>query len=133
MRAFEQDPLASADGPVHQESGIGREGEETRRQAGEELCVLLERGALAASQELEQPVGARDPFGQQSTGAIDMAQVDHPDAAPAVRPLAGLMPVPWCRCSGSLAGGVEQLVEWQHQVRTIGHERPAVSTPRSAS
>ena len=89
--------------------------------------MILVPGALAAPHHGQQPVGPLHPLGQQLLSALDPAQIGDPDAPPPVLILVGGADAAArsAQILAPLAGGVEQLVVGEHQMRPVGDEQPA--------
>src|SRR3954447_21085336 len=111
---------------MHQQTGIGCQGNQPGSQTLEQRHVLVKLDALAAAHQLQQLIGARHPVSQKAPGTLNSPKIGDPYAAASVFIL-----VRWTDATSgrtqvlaALAGSIEKLVVRQDQVSPIRHEDP---------
>ena len=121
LRPFQEDGLAALQRFVHDSAGVDGDRQEARGKAVEQGHVLGGVGPLGRAEQLEELVRRPDAGADELFGAVEVAQVAHPNAAPAIFVLVGW---PDAAPGGAdlvplLARAVEQLVIGERQVRAI--------------
>src|SRR4051794_8837200 len=89
LRALQKDPLTLPDCTVHQQTGIGCQGDQPGSQPVEQGHVLVELGALTAAHQLQQLIGSRDPVSQKDPGTLDSPKIGDSNAPAPVLILVG--------------------------------------------